>query len=297
VYKKSVRRRRATLLALVALSIALLTAYFGESASGGLHAVQRGFMEALAPLQEGASRALKPARDLGQWVGDVIDAKSENEKLEKENQRLRAELAAAQTAQRDASQLRALVGFNRSNQVPGGYKRAAARVIARSPTVWYSTLTIDKGSSAGIREDQPVVTGDGLVGKVSAVAGGASQVTLITDHTSAVSAQVVPDGASGLVKARVGDPSDLILDFVEKGRAVPRGATVVTAGWRSSHLESLFPRGVPIGRVTRVDVTERELYQRVHIRPFTDLRRIDLVEVLIPSGNGRESGLRAEVAP
>jgi rod shape-determining protein MreC len=297
VYKKSVRRRRATLVALVALSIALLTAYFGESASGGLHAMQRGFMEVLAPLQEGASRALKPARDLGGWVGDVIDAKSENKKLEDEVERLRAELAASQTAERDAEQLRALVGFNRSSRFPGDYKRVAARVIARSPTVWYSTLTIDKGSSAGISENQPVVTGDGLVGKVSAVSGGASQVTLITDHTSGVSAQVVPDGASGLVKARVGDPSDLILDFVEKGRPVPKGATVVTAGWRSSRLESLFPRGIPIGRVTKVDVTERELYQRVHIRPFADLRRIDVAEVLIPSDSGRQSGVRAEVVP
>jgi rod shape-determining protein MreC len=254
-------------------------------------------MEVLAPLQEGASRALKPARDLGGWVGDVIDAKSENKKLDNEVERLRAELAASQTAQRDAEQLRGLVGFNRSTRFPGDYRRVAARVIARSPTVWYATLTIDKGSSAGLRVNQPVVTGDGLVGKVTAVAGGASQVTLITDHTSGVSAQVVPDGAGGLVKARVGDPSDLILDFVEKGRPVPRGATVVTSGWRSSRLESLFPRGIPIGRVTRVDVTERELYQRVHIRPFADLRRIDIVEVLIPSGAGRDGGVRAEVVP
>jgi rod shape-determining protein MreC len=295
VYKKSVRRRRAVLGLLIAFSIALLTAYFGESASGGLHAIQRGFMEALAPLQEGADRALKPARDLGGWVGDVVDAKSENKKLRREVEELRAELAASQTAQRDAKELRALVGFNRSDGYPDGYRRVAARVIARSPTVWYSTLTIDKGSDAGLRTNQPVVTGDGLAGKVSAVSSNAAQVTLIADHTSGVSAQIVPDGASGLVKPRVGDPSDLILDFVQKDRPVRKGATVVTAGWRSSRLESLFPRGIPIGKVTRVDITERELYQRVHLRPFVDLRRIDVVEVLTRPGG--ESGLRAEVVP
>jgi rod shape-determining protein MreC len=296
MYKKSVRRRRAVLGVLVALSIALLTAYFGESTSGALHSVQRGFMEVLAPLQEGASRALKPARDFGGWIGDALDAKSENKKLKREVEQLRSELAASQTAARDASQLRALVGFNRSSGFPAGYRRVGARVIARSPTVWYSTLTIDKGSGAGIRDDQPVVTGDGLVGKITAVSSNAAQVTLITDHTSGVSAQVVPDGASGLVKARVGDPSDLILDFVEKGRPVRRGATVVTAGWRSSRLESVFPRGIPIGRVTRVDVAERELYQRVHLHPFADLRRLDLVEVLVGS-NSAAAGVRAEVVP
>jgi rod shape-determining protein MreC len=294
LYKKSVRRRRSVLAVLVGLSIALLTIYFGESASGGLHAVQRGFMQVLAPLQEGASRALKPARDLGGWIGDTFDAKSENERLRDQVKELRARLARAETEQRDATELRALVGFNRSDVFPDGYEHVAARVIGRSPTVWYSTVTIDKGSDAGIRSNLPVVTGDGLIGKVSAVSSDAAQVTLITDHTSGVSAQVVPDGAGGLVKARVGDPRDLLLDFVEKGRPVLKGATVVTAGWRSSKLESLFPRGIPIGRVTRVDTRERELYQRVHLRPFADLRRLNLIEVLAPASGG---GQRAEVIP
>jgi rod shape-determining protein MreC len=294
VYKKSVRRRRAVLAVLVGLSIALLTAYFGESASGGLHAIQRGFLEVMAPLQEGASRALKPARDLTNWVGDVVDAKSENDDLHSEVRRLRAELAAAQTAQRDAGQLRSLVGFNRSQRYPDGYESVAARVIGRSPTVWYSTITIDKGSDQGVHANQPVVNGDGLVGKVSDVSGDAARVTLITDHTSGVSAQLVPAGANGLVKATVGNPSDLILDFVQKGRPVRKGATVVTSGWRSSRLESLFPRGIPIGSVTRVDVEERELYQRVHLRPFADLRQLDLVEVLVPTA---PDTTRAEVTP
>jgi rod shape-determining protein MreC len=294
VYKRSVRRRRATLALLVGLSIALLTAYFGESASGGLHAVQRGFLEAMAPLQEGASRALKPARDFVGWAGDVFDAKSENKKLRREVQDLRNRLVASQSAERDAKELRTLVGFNRSPSFPDGYQPVAARVIARSPTVWYSTITIDKGSDQGVHVDQPVLSGSGLVGKVSDVAADAARVTLLTDHTSGVSAQVVPNGANGLVKATVGNPSDLILDFVEKGRPVAKSATVITSGWRSSRLESLFPRGIPIGRVTRVDNDERELYQRVHLTPFADLRHLDIVEVLTRSSG---AGARASLAP
>ena len=292
MYKRSVRRRRATLVLLVGLSIALLTAYFGESASGGLHAVQRGFLEAMAPLQEGASRALKPARDFVGWTGDVFDAKSENKKLRQQVQALRNQLAASETATRDVQELRSLVGFNRSPAFPGGYQPVAARVIARSPTVWYSAITIDKGSNQGLRVNQPVTSGSGLVGKISDVSADAARVTLLTDHTSGVSGQVVPNGANGLVKATVGNPSDLILDFVQKGRAVPKGATVVTSGWRSSHLESLFPRGIPIGKVTRVDSNERELYQRVHLAPFSNLRDLDVVEVLTrPSGAGERASL------
>jgi len=280
---------------LVGLSIALLTAYFGESASGGLHAIQRGFLEALAPLQEGASRALKPGRDLVGWAGDVFDAKSENKKLRHEVEQLRGDLVASQTAERDAAELRTLVGFNRSAGFPAGYQPVAARVIARSPTVWYSTITIDKGSDQSVHVNQPVITGSGLVGKVSDVSADAARVTLLTDHTSGVSAQVVPNGANGLVKATVGNPSDLILDFVQKGRPVPHGATVITSGWRSSQLESLFPRGIPIGKVTRVESRERELYQRVHLAPFANMRELDIVEVLTRGGSS--AGERASVAP
>ncbi len=295
MYKRSVRRRRAVLALLVGLSIALLTAYFGESASGGLHAIQRGFLQVLAPLQEGASRALKPGRDLVGWTGDVFDAKSDNKKLRKQVRELESRLAQADTTTRDSSELRALVALNRSSGFPSGYTPVSARVIARSPTVWYSAITIDKGSDQGIHADQPVLSGAGLVGKVSDVTPDAARVTLLTDHTSGVSAQVVPNGANGLVKATVGNPSDLLLDFVQKGRPVPKGATVITSGWRSSQIESLFPRGIPIGTVTRSDSNERELYQRVHLEPFADLRNLDIVQVLTRGGSA--PGQKAQLIP
>ena len=283
--KKVIRRRRAALAAFVALSVALLTAYFGESGGGFLHALQRGAQEVLAPIETGASRALKPVRDLFGWVGDTIDAKDENERLE----RLRAEVARTQTARRDARELRGLVGLHRDEGFPQGTRPVTARVIARSPTVWYSSVKIDKGSSDGVRVDQPVIAAGGLAGKVTSVTGGSAQVTLVTDASSAVSAQVMPEGANGIVKPEVGNPRDLLLDFVEKGRRVTQGTTVVTSGFSSSRVESLFPRGIPIGTVTEVDLDEIELYQRVHIKPFADLRRLDWLQVLTARGQPAET--------
>jgi rod shape-determining protein MreC len=277
---KVVRRRRAVLAVFVGLSVALLTAYFGESGGGVLHALQNGAQEALAPIETGASRALKPARDLLGWTGDTVDAKKENGKLKGEVERLRSQVARSQTAERDASQLRGLVGLRREAEFPQGTDPVAARVIARSPTVWYATVKIDKGSSDGVHLDQPVIAAGGLAGKVTRVTGGTSEVTLITDASSAVSGQIMPDGANGIVKPEVGDPNDLLLDFVQKGRRVQQGATVVTSGFTSNRVESLFPRGIPIGRVAKVDLDEIKLYQRVHIKPFADLRRLDYVQVL-----------------
>src|SRR5919109_2703870 len=106
MHDKAVRRRRAVLAILVILSLFLLTAYFGESSGGGLHAVQRGAMEVLAPIQEGANRALKPFRDLFGWFGDTLDAKGERDKLEAERDRLRQDVARLQMYERENADLR-----------------------------------------------------------------------------------------------------------------------------------------------------------------------------------------------
>src|ERR671925_2216918 len=105
---KVVRRRRAVLAILVILSLFLLTAYFGESSGGGLHAVQRGAMEVLAPIQEGANRALKPFRDLFGWFGDTLDAKDERDKLRKERDALRTQVAQLTEQNRDLAQYKGL---------------------------------------------------------------------------------------------------------------------------------------------------------------------------------------------
>lgn len=279
-----VRRRRAALAIFVVASIAMLTAFFGESGGGVFHTLQRGAQAGLAPIETGASRALKPLRDLGGWFGDTIDAKGENEQLRGEVEDLRRRLGQSATDQRDARQLRELVDLQRSGGFPDATEPLAARVIARSPTVWYSTLKIDRGSGDGVREDQPVIAAGGLAGKVTSVTGGTAEVTLITDSSSAVTAQVMPEGATGIVKPEVGKPDDLLLDFVQRGRRVREGATVVTSGFSSGEIRSRFPRGIPIGKVSRVDLEEIELYQRVHIKPFADLRAIDLVQVLTERG-------------
>jgi rod shape-determining protein MreC len=268
----------------VGLSLVLLTAWFGESGGGVLHAFQRGAQAAFAPIETGADRALKPVRDLFGWVGDSFDAKSQNKQLKSEVQSLRSQLAEADTAKRDAAELRGIVGLGRQDGFPQGTSPVTARVIARSPTVWYSTVKIDRGSSDGVRVDQPVIASGGLAGKVTNVTGGTAEVTLITDASSAVSAQIVPDGASGIVQPEVGNPKKLLLDFVEKGKRVSAGTTVVTSGFRSSRVESLFPRGIPVGKVTNADLQEIELYQRVTIEPFADLRRLDYVQVLRKRG-------------
>src|SRR5918997_1075196 len=217
--KQVVRRRRAALAVLVALSIGLLTMYFGEGANGLLHGFQRGAQEVLQPIEAGISRATKPFRDLVGWVGDNINAKGENDDLKKENAKLREQVARAQAAEDENQKLRA---------------------IGRSPTVWSEAVQIDAGSSDGVRVDQPVVTGGGLVGRVTSVTGGTATVTLIVDASSAVSAQVLPDGKFGVVRPKVGNPNDMRLEYLDKNTKVQKGDVVITSGSTDERLESLF---------------------------------------------------------
>ncbi len=179
--RKVVRRRRAAPGIFVALSIAILTAYFGEPSGGIVHSFQRGAQAAFAPIETGASRALKPIRDLFGWTGDTFHAKDQNAKLKKEVQQLRTQLADAETSLRDSGELKAIAQLHQENYFPRSTAPVTARVIARSPTVWYSSLILNKGSGDGVRVNQPAVAAGGLIGKVISVTGGTSEVRLITD--------------------------------------------------------------------------------------------------------------------
>jgi rod shape-determining protein MreC len=281
VYRKQVRRRRAVLALLIIGSFVLLTVTYGQGSDG----VQRGVSTIFSPLQDVADRALKPARDMVNWFDSTFDARGLNSRLESELQTARKQAVAGQSAIAENAQLRKLVSLDRT-VIPTGYKPVTGRVIARSPTVWYSAVTIDVGSGDGVAVNDPVVNGDGLIGRVAEVTGGSAQVTLISDHSSAVSAKVVPQGVQGVVKPNVGNPDDLILDFIDSAKNIHQGETVVTAGWRAQGLASLFPPNLPVGEVTRASIVGQEALQQVHVRPYADLRNLEMLQVLTGGSRG-----------
>ena len=288
MYRKQVRRRRAVLVLLVIASLVLLSSHFSEGSSGPLHGIQRGLATILGPLEEGADRALKPARDLVNWFDETFEARGRNDELEAEVQDLRGRVAAAEAATKENQQLREMLELGPGGGIDGR-EAVTGRVIARSPTVWYSTVTIDVGSSSEVGVDDPVINGDGLVGRITDTTAGTAQVTLITDHRSAVSATVVPSGPSGVLEPEVGDPEVLLLDFIEDDREVREGDTVVTAGWTNGALSSVFPYGIPVGRVSEATAGEQETFDQVSVEPFADVRELDFVEVLTEPG-GEDGG-------
>jgi rod shape-determining protein MreC len=291
MYDKQVRRRRAVLLALVACCLVLLTAYFGESSGGPLKSIQTGAMEVVAPVQEGANRALKPFRDLFGWFGDTLDAKDERDKLEAERDRLRQENAQLRVAKNENDQLRDLVGYSREGGLDA-YKPVTARVYSRSNSSWYSTIEINKGSSDGVAVNQPVVNGKGLVGKIKNVSDGNAVVMLLSDSEFGVSALAANARQPGSILPVAGSPGDLLFDLVPEAREVRTGDVIVTAGTISARLPSPFPRAIPIGVVKRID-GEGDLDRTIHVKPYADLRDLDFVQVLTKP----TADLRASTTP
>jgi rod shape-determining protein MreC len=285
VYDKTVRRRRAVLGLLVAGSLILLTAYFGESAGGGLHSVQRGVVEVVSPIQEGASRALKPVRDLIGWVGDTIDAKGEVKQLRAERNALRDRAVTGASAARENDQLRRLLSLDRARGL-ADEQPVAARVIGQDPNLWWSQVLINKGTKDGVLPNHPVVGPEGLVGVVSTATPSSAIVTLLTDHTVAVGARIAESGVGGTIQVEAGRPNDLVMRFTDRNDEVTPGQNVITAGTqsRTDRVTSLYPPRIPIGRVTRVDdpATDDQL---VHLRPFANMRRLDFVQVLTRTRN------------
>jgi rod shape-determining protein MreC len=287
VYDKTVRRRRAVLGLLVVCSLILLTAYFGESGGGALHGVQRGTSEVLNPVQEGASRALKPVRDLFGWFGDALAAKGKVKELTAERDRLRGELARQDNATYENARMAKLLETDGALSL-AAYGPKTARVFAQSPTVWYSTLRIDKGSSDGVKVGQPVINEEALIGHVTVVFRGAAQVTLLTDTKSSVQARAGARDVFGQVEpVGAGNPNDLLLKFTPPNARLNPGDSVVTRGTVSDtdRFPSLYPPGLPIGVITRIDHEGTDT-EEVHLRPYANMRSLDFVQVLTRSDRG-----------
>jgi rod shape-determining protein MreC len=277
VYRRQVRRRRAVLALLIVGSFALLTITYGQGSNG----VQRGVTAVFSPISSILDRALKPARDLINWVDETFDARGKNHKLEEELEVARKQAVGGKAALAENAEYRALLKLDKSGAIPSGYETVTGRVIGLSPTVWFSDVMIDVGSGDGVGLNDPVVNGQGLVGQVTAVTGSTAKVRLISDHSSAISVRVVPTGIQGIVKPTVGEPNRLVLSFLNSDKHVHKGESVVTAGWHDGEgIESHFPPNIPVGEVIKASIFEQEAQERANVRPYAELRNLNTLQVL-----------------
>lgn len=270
VYRRPARSR-FTLLLLVLTAVTLLTLDYRGAGSGAIGAVKDGVRDAFAPVQRVSDRIFAP---VGDFVGGILhygDIEAENERLRQEIADIRGDLYRADDADRERRALLDQLDLPLPEDIP----RVDARVVSTSPSNFAFTVEIDKGTSSGVAIGMPVVTGAGLVGRVTEASRNRSVVQLLTDKKFSVGIRIGETGDVGVANG-TGSLSRLTVDLVDPSTEVPEGEILVTSGLQQSQ----FPPGYPVGRVVDREVRPNALQQDVTIEPVVDLERLTFLTVL-----------------
>lgn len=201
---------------------------------------------------------------------------SEVERLKRENEQLRLAATQAQDALTENARLRALLGW----QPKTAWKRRPAHVVGREPTTWWRSVKIDLGARDGAQVNLPVITNEGLVGRIRAVGPTHSEVALIGDPECGVAAIVAETRDNGIIQevspATVGD-GFVSLRTLQNSQSVMAGQKVLTSG-----LGGIFPKGIPIGEIADARTVDGGLYTEARLKLAANLNRLEEVWVIVP---------------
>jgi rod shape-determining protein MreC len=233
----------------------------------------------LRPFQIAATRVAQPFRDAYTYVDGLTSAKSEEAKLKAEVGALRAEALANAAKARQFEALANLVHYEQGATFPRDFRAVTARVISFPSGPFTNTITIEAGSSSGLRINTPVVSGDALVGRVSNVSSHTATVTLLDDPDSFVAARDLKTGVRGGIQA--GPSGTLVLNEVPKQSSVKQGDVIVTDGTHSARFPDIYPYGIPIGRVSSVGALDTATFLQVQVQPYANLGSLEAVAALV----------------
>ncbi len=235
----------------------------------------------LAPLSR---VVLNPLVSTQSWISNrfqviqsFIDAPQDTARLRQENIELNAEVSRLQAQVIELQQqltetnvLSALVDFARANP-ENRYQAAAVIGYDTSPFLRY--VLINRGSNDGLRRGMPVVTQQGLIGRVDAVTAGAARVQLITDPASSVNVHIEPSEGQAVLQGQI--TGDLLLDMIPQEANVQVGDLVLTSG-----LGGGYPSNILIGQIAGVRGRAQDLFQRATVQPVVDFSQLEIVLVI-----------------
>ena len=226
------------------------------------------------PIQQGAS-------SVGNWLGEFFGnfgelrrASTENQQLHQQIEKMQSELRDTRERATEADRLEKLFKLTEKSD----YKTVVARVIARDPSMWFDSVTIDKGRWSGVEINMPVVTAGGIVGRIISTSPWSAQVMLVTDEKSgagAIVGQLGQSNAIGSVKG-MGENGLLEMRYVSGMEKVLAGDTVTTTGQ-----DAIYPPGYTVGEVVEVRPGSATQSHKIYIRPGAGLDRLKEVAVLM----------------
>jgi rod shape-determining protein MreC len=271
--QKEIRQRAPWwLFGLLAMNFALMT-YDARDSATKQRKIRSIAQTIMYPVQRGASGTVNW---VGGWFGNVGElrrASVENEQLRKQVEQMQTELRDTRERAARAQRLEQLFKLTETT----AYQTVVAHVIARDPSMWFDGVTIDKGRWAGVEVNMPVVTPDGIVGRVISTSPLSAQVMLVTDEKSGaggIVGQLGQSNAMGSIKG-MGELGLLEMRYVSGMEKVQTGDAVMTTGQ-----DAIYPPGYKIGEVIEVRPGSATQALVIHIRPSAGLERLKEVAVL-----------------
>ncbi|MGI6224883.1 MAG: rod shape-determining protein MreC [Peptococcales bacterium] len=259
-----------TTFIVILLSIASLTGMERLN----LSLLETGVQSIRAPLAGGATIVTQRVKDFFGTFGEIAKLREENANLKKEIGQLNQEIDLLRDFGLENMRLRKLLDYKEVHI--NDFQFLAAQVIGRDPSNWYSTITINKGTNDGVQKNMPIVTHQGLVGRVISVSPRASEVLLILDQEGAVGGRVWETRETpGVVEGNGQGNNLLSMIHMPHDAEIEVGQTIVTSG-----LSGLFPPGIRIGQVIKVEDEASGLMKRASIEPFVNFNRLEEVLVI-----------------
>lgn len=238
------------------------------------------FMENVAlvtvtPIQNGFSWIGRKVTNFFGYFGSFDDLKAENEKLKTENTKLKQENRRAEGFEKENKELRKLLELN--DAYPE-FSLTAAEVVSRSASNWYENFTIDKGTADGLKIGQGVITTNNvLIGRISDIGSTWAKVTTVTDPSHNAGAKVVRSGEMAVVEgdSSLADKGECRLSFISKNGDIVVGDYIETSG-----LGGVYPKGIEIGKVAKIESDVQGISKYAIIEITVDVNSISKVMVI-----------------
>ncbi|MDH4139017.1 MAG: rod shape-determining protein MreC [Coriobacteriia bacterium] len=264
---------------LLVAAIVLMTMSAREGEQGMLHRTRKALQAATAPIASVGTWISTPVRAVTDWAGGLSVSRSEVDELQTQNEELRQRVAELEEARLENERLRTLVGFTEARKL----EALGARVIARPTSSWESVIVIDRGTADGVEPGMPVLAPQGLLGQTVEVTEHSAKVRLIVDQRSGVAGMVQSTRAEGIVRGSV--EGGLDMEYVSRETTVVAGDIVLTSG-----MGGVYPKGLLIGEVSKVDLPENALFSIIEVRPSARLQGVEEVIVLVGATSTADVG-------
>ncbi len=255
---------------LVAVSLAVMRVTAPEQAR--LAPLHSQFRDVLAPVQTGLTWLGKQGRYLISFPVSMIKAAERSQALEQEVTRLEGQAVQMNEYILENQRLAALLDYKQV--MAKNYNFLIASVVGRDPGNWFGTITLNRGSKDGVKENMIALTPEGLVGRIVSVTGSTCEVLLFTDPRSGVGSLIQDIRTPGIVEGTAGSSGMARMINISNDAPVEIGQAVVTSG-----IGSVFPKGIPVGLIADIRKESSGLFFSADISPFANLNKLE--EVLI----------------